>query len=172
MVGLSTSCDPEKLKKILLVSKLTMKAYYGLSREDREEILVDVMYRFEVDKGKFPLSVYIRHCHNKIIGFLGKKTAQKRMARRVIDGKVSFIDDVSLSMEIGSEGGKTLEDIIPSRSDELLEVELLAAVEQSTPDLVPIVKKVLDGYRLTISEKRKLKNKITTGIVGEKKGMF
>lgn len=167
MVGIEQSCDPERLKKVLVRARIQMRGYYGLTEEDKEDILVDMMYRFEVDKGRFPLSVYDRHCHNKIVGFLAKKTAQKRMAQKVVDGTRVFFPDVSLNIKIGDEDSDdTLENFIPAEEDSFAEVELLSDVERLTPDLVPLVRRVLSGDVLTSAERKALRQRLSTGVVG------
>lgn len=157
MVGLSTSCDRAKLEQVMISSYLVMRGYYGLTREDKEDIMLDVMYRFEADKGRFPVTVYARHCKNKIVGFLGKKTAKKRMTRKVVNGKTIFIEDERLNRKIGEEQDMEYGDTIPVEDGGFQEVELLADMERKAPDLVPLLKKVLHGQGLSIEEKRLIK---------------
>lgn len=160
MVAIEQSCNPEKLQKVMAVSHLVMKGFYGLSAEDKEDIMLDVWYRFEMDQARFPVTVYARHCRNKIIGFLGKKTAQKRMAQKIVNGTRVLLEDVSLNLVVGEEGDAELGDMIADESDMLLEAELMAGVELRTPELAPLVKKVIEGERLTRAEKALLKKKI------------
>lgn len=165
MVGINQSCDPERLKKVLVRSRIQMRGYYGLTEEDKEDILIDMMYRFEVDKGRFPLSVYDRHCHNKIVGFLAKKTAQKRMAQKVVNGTRVYFSDISLSMTLGEdEDGATIESLIPVEESSFETVELLADVERLAPDLAPLVRRALDGDRLTQKERKMLKNRLSSEV--------
>lgn len=161
MVGLSTSCDQNRLKKIMSLAYLVMSAFYGLTREDKEDIMLDVMYRFEVDKGRFPDSVYARHCRNKVIGFLDKKTAQKRMARKIIDGKIVYIPDVSLNKKVGKEKDAEYGSLIPAKDTKMEELEFLTDMERRAPSLVPLFKKVLDGQALTTQEKKHIKSIIS-----------
>ena len=170
MIGIRNSCDPERLRKVLVASRSVMKGFYGLTPEDKEDILIDVMYRFEVDKGRFPVSVYARHCRNKVIGFLGKKTAQKRMAQKKVDGVTVYFQDVSLNARIGEEEDAEFGDFIPVDSDfSIDEVELMADIERKTPDLAPLVRRVLQGDTITRQEKRKLREGLTIDIVGARK---
>ena len=167
MVGIKNSCDPEKLRKVLAASRATLKGFYGLTAEDREEILMEVVYRFEVDKGRFPVTVYAWHCKNKIVGFLGKKTAQKRMAQKKVDGNIVYLQDISLNTKVGEDEDMEFGDFIPVDSDySIEEVELMADIERETPDLAPLVRKVLQGETITKQEKKKLREGLPTGIVG------
>lgn len=169
MVGIQTSCNPDRLRKVLAKSRAVMKGFYGLSPEDKEDILIDVMYRFEVDQGRFPDTVYERHCKNKIIGFLGKKTAKKRMAQQKVNGVTVYLQDVSLNMKIGEEEDMELQDVIASDTDySIQESELLSDIERKTPELIPSVKRVLQGEKLTKKEKRVLQEGLTIDIVGPK----
>lgn len=162
MVGLSQSCDPIRLKKVLARARIQMRGYYGLTEQDKEDILIDMMYRFEVDKGRFPLSVYDRHCHNKIVGFLSKKTAQKRMAQKVIDGVRVYFSDVSLNMKLGDEDSDgTLEDFIPVEEGSFAEVEFLVDLERLAPELVPLAKRALAGDSLSGKERKILRDQIS-----------
>lgn len=167
MVGIKNSCDPQRLRKVMVASRLVMKGFYGLTPEDKEDILIDVMECFEKDKGRFPVSVYARYCRNKVIGFLGKKTAQKRMAQKKVNGVTIYLQDVSLNMRVGDEEDAEFGDFIPVDGDfSIEEVELMADIERKTPDLAPLVRKVLQGDTITRQEKKKLREGLTIDIVG------
>lgn len=157
MIRIEESCDPKKLKKVLIASRAVLKMFYGLSSGDKEDILMDVCYRFEADKAKFPVSVYASHCRNKIIGFLGKKTAKKRMNQSIKDGKITYYEDLSLNALVGEEDDTELGSLIPSREDPYAEAELLMDVEMKAPKLLPLVKAALRGERLTKKQKDLLK---------------
>lgn len=161
MVGIETSCDPTRLQKVIAVSRVVMKGFYGLTPEDREDILMDVMYRFEVDEGKYPVSVYASFCRNKVIGFLGKKTAQKRCASTVVDGNRVFLEDVSLDLTLGEEDDVAFGDLLPTTDDGFARSELLTQVEMSAPDLRPLVERVLQGDKLSRTEKGILRRRIS-----------
>lgn len=161
IVGLAMSCDGVRLKKILNQSMSTMSGYWGLTREDKEDILIDVAYRFEVDKGRFPDSVYQRHCHNKIVGFLGKKTAKKRMAQKEVDGKAVYIPDISLNAPVGDDGKSEKGDFIPAEDSNIPVVEYLADMEIEFPHLAPLFRKALNGIVLSKDEKKYIKKSIT-----------
>lgn len=167
MIGIKNSCDPERLRKVMVASRLVMKGFYGLTPEDKEDILIDVMECFEKDKGRFPVSVYARYCRNKVIGFLGKKTAQKRMAQKKVNGVTIYLQDVSLNMHVGDEEDAEFGDFIPVDIDfSIEEVELMADIERKTPDLAPLVRRVLQGNTITRQEKKKLREGLTIDIVG------
>lgn len=159
-VQLELSCNRPKLEKALNASRAEFKNFYGITDGEKEEILFDVMYRFEMDKGKFPVSVYKSHCRNKIIGFLGKKTAQKRMASQVVEGKRVFIHDISLSTLVGEDSDTEFGDTLEADNTALLEAELLSDIERINPELLPLVKDVLGGKRLTKAEREYLKQYI------------
>lgn len=167
LVGLTTSCDYEKLKKVLVTSRLIMAGFYGLTEEDKEDILIDVMYRFEVDKARFPVSVYARHCRNKIIGFLGKKTAKKRMNQILVDGKIVYIQDISLDAKMDDESNAEMIDLIPTEDDRLKLVEFRLDIEQTYPKLLPYVDKVLQGDALTRVDKKEVKRIFKEGMEDE-----
>lgn len=160
MVAMAMSCDPQKLEKVMAVSRLVMKGFYGLTEEDKEEIMLDVWYRFEMDQAKFPVAVYARHCKNKVIGFLGKKTAQKRMAQKIVNGTRVYFEDVSLNLIVGDEQDTEFGDMIAADDSEIAEVELLAEVEMRAPELVPLIKRVLQGDALSREEKSLLRKKL------------
>lgn len=153
MVGFATSCDPQRLQKVIAVSKVVMRGFYGLTPQDKEDILIDVMYRFEVDQGRFPISVYARHCRNKVIGFLGQKTAQKRMASKIVDGTRVFFNDVSLNTVIGEDEDMEYGDFLAVQDDSLARAELEAQIEMTAPELLPLVQKVMEGDKLTRKER-------------------
>lgn len=158
MFQITGSCDEKKLRKVIVQSRYTLSQYTGLTAEDKEEIIMDVIYRFEADKARFPISVYVRHCKNKIIGFLGKKTAKKRMLQKVVDGKVVYIENVSLSTFTTEDESATLEDIVPDRDNSSLKkVELLADIERKVPELLPLVTRILEGDKITPEERKLLK---------------
>lgn len=157
LVGLCESCDTQKLQKVIAISRLMFGKFYGLTAEDKEDILVDVMYRFEADKAKFPVSVYGRHCHNKIVGFLGKKTAQKRMQSKVVDGKRIYIEDLSLHQKLKEDSDTELQDTIAVEDPALAEIEFMSEVESIFPDIADIVRGILHGRDLTRWEKNRLK---------------
>lgn len=161
MVGIALSCDPEKLRKVLVASRAVMSRFYGLTREDKEEIEMQVVYRFEMDKARFPVTVYARHCRNKIIGFLSNKTAQKRMLSQMVNGKRVYIQDVSLNMTIEDDDDTELLSIIPDKESDYTEVELLLVIEQKAPELVPLAKRVLSGDTLTKEERNLLRRSIS-----------
>lgn len=163
LVGLSTSCNEEKLDAVIKASKMTLNGYWGLTREDKEDILLDVMYRFEADKGRFPVSVYVRHCKNKVIGFLGKKTAKKRMQQKVVDGRTVYIEPLSLNRAVGEENDTELGDIIPLQDRSIEEVEFLVDLELRFPEIAHLLKKVLVGEDLTKEEKKYIKSCISKG---------
>lgn len=158
MVGIQMSCDPEKLKKVLVTSRLVMRGFYGLTEQDKEDILLDVWYRFEVDRARFPVAVYAKHCRNKVIGFLGKKTAQKRMASKIIDGVRIYLEDISLSTRVGEDDDMELADFIPADNSAFLEAELLADIERVSPDIVPAVRTLLHGGQLDRQDRRRLRS--------------
>lgn len=163
MIGIELSCNPEKLKKTLAQCRVAMKGYYGLSKEDKEEVLVSVAYRFEVDAGKFSISTYVRHCKNKVIDIFQNRTAKKRRAQAVIDGKTVYFDDISLNLKVGEEEDMEYGDFIPKEDMSLREVEIIADIERKAPEFSPLVKKVLMGLKLEADEKqmlRKLRNVI------------
>lgn len=158
MIDITGSCNPEKLRKVLMASRVVLRSFTGLTKEDKEEILVDVCYRFEVDKAKFPISVYMKHCRNKVIGFLGKKTAKKRMLQKVVDGKVVYYETLSLNAKVSDDDeDKEFGELVSAKDNSFLEVELLADIESKAPEYVPLVKAVLSGEKLTAPQKKALK---------------
>lgn len=157
MIRTEGSCNEEKLKKVIIASRAVIKSFYGLSQGDKEDILMDVVYRFEADNARFPVSVYARHCRNKVIGFLGKKTAKKRMNQSIKDGKITYYEDLSLNEMIGEDRDVERESIIPSKDNSYAEVEIIASVEKEAPDLVPFVEAALRGERLTRQQRVLLK---------------
>lgn len=167
LVGLTTSCDYEKLKKVIVASRLTMTGFYGLTAEDKEDILVDVMYRFELDKAKFPVSVYARYCRNKIIGYLARKTAKKRMNQVLVNGKVVYIQDISLDARMDDESDAEIIDFIPTEDDRLRLVEFRLDIEQTYPKLLPYVDKVLEGDKLTRWDKKAVRKILEEGMEDE-----
>lgn len=161
MIRIDGSCNPQKLQKVLVASRAVLKTFYGLTDSDKEDILMDVCYRFEVDKARFPVSVYASHCRNKIIGFLGKKTAKKRMNQSIKDGKVTYYEDISLSAMVGEDEDMELESLVPSKENPYAETELLMDVERKAPKLLPIVKAALGGDRLNKKQRELLKSIIS-----------
>ena len=158
MIQIEGSCNPQKLKKVLIASRAVLKTFYGLTEGDKEDILMDVCYRFEVDKARFPVSVYATHCRNKIIGFLGKKTAKKRMNQSIRDGKVTYYEDISLNAMVGEDGDVERESLIPTKENPYSEVEFLMDVERKAPELLPLVKSALRGDPIKKKERELLKS--------------
>lgn len=162
MVALEMSCNPEKLRRVMSASRQVLKGFHGLTAEDKEDILLDVLYRFEVDRAKFPVSVYARHCYNKVVGFLGKKTAKKRMAQKEIDGQRVYFMDISLDKTIGEEEDSTVADTIPYEDQDFKKAELLVDVERNAPQLYPLFIKAIEGQKLTYYEKTKIRSFINS----------
>lgn len=160
MIALNLSCDPDKLKQVVRACKVTMKGFYGLTNEDKEEILLEVIWQFEKDAGKYPATVYGRYCVNKVLQYIEHNTAKKRKAQTTMDGTVVYIDDVSLNMLVQDGEDMTLEDVIPYHPKEFEEAEFYADVEKNCPDLLPIIKRVLEGEVLTRNERSRLKTQI------------
>lgn len=164
MVGIESSCNPKKLKKVIWSSKMTMSGYYGLTPEDKEEILLEVMYRFELDGGKFPYTLYgVRYCRNKIQDLVVHKHALKRCNQKKFpNGKKLYFYDLSLNMSMdgrdGQEDEMLLEDTIEDTKSSLFEVEFLADVERSAPELLPLARRALAGERLNSKEKNILRD--------------
>lgn len=163
MIQTYGSCDESKLKKVLIASRAVMKGFYGLTKEDKEDILLDVAYRFEVDKAKFPTSVYALYCRNKVIGFLCRKTAKKRMFQTVKDGKVTYYENISLSTLVGEDADVELEKLIPAKEERYSEVDFLVDIERKAPELYSVAKAALNGERISKKEKEMLKKVIKRG---------
>ena len=161
MIAIEYSCDPEKLRKVLIISKAVMKGFYGLSKEDKEDILIEVIAQFEKDGARFPASVYGRYCRNKVLGFLAMRTAKKRMAQSVVGGKVVYWHDISLSMAVGDEEDMEFANLLPQEDYGIAEVEVLAMIEKKAPDMLEAVKGVLRGEKLTRQERARLKKVIS-----------
>ena len=153
MIGIENSCDPKKLGKVIIASRNEMRAFYGLAASDKEEILWDVIWKFEVEKGKYPVSVYARYCRNKVISRLTYMTAQKRKNSKVVDGVRVYFDDISLNIKVGDEEDMEYGDFIPTKDRGISELELIASIELKTPELVAAVQRVLGGGTLTRKEK-------------------
>lgn len=159
MVGICTSCNPDKLRKSIAAGRLAMTPFYSLSKEDKEEMLMIMMLYFEKTQAKYPVSTYALYCRNLCAGYVGDLHRQKRMAQKKVDGKVVYFPDKRLDATIENDDGDsmTLSDIIPFIDQEFVRVELLADVERDAPFLYPLFKKVIEGEKLTYYEKTKLK---------------
>lgn len=164
MVGIDSSCNPEKLRQVIRACKVTMKSFYGLTPDDKEDVLLEVMWQFEKDGGRYPATVYARYCVNKVLQFIEFKTAKKRMASMDINGVQVYLENVSLNDTIGisdedeAEVGDTVSK--ETDADKFLEIELLADIERSAPDLVPTVYGALHGTKITKRNRSKLQTKI------------
>ena len=88
-----------------------------------------------------------------MIGFLGQKTAQKRMASKVVDGTRVFFNDVSLNMVIGEDEDMEYGNFLAVQDDSLARAELEAQIEMTAPELLPLVQKVMEGDKLTRKER-------------------
>lgn len=160
MIAMQLSCNPEKLRQVIRACKVTMKGFYGLTAQDREDILLEVVWKFEKDEGKFPATVYGRYCVNKVLQFIEHKTAKKRMTQTEVNGETIYIEDVSLSLTTDEDEKLTVADTIACESQELEEVEFFADVERADPSLLPIIKRVLAGAVLTRNERNRLKTRL------------
>lgn len=166
MVGISTSCNPEKLRQVLRACRVEIKRFYGLTAQDKEEITCDVMLRFELDGGKYPATVYGKYCRNKTLQFIQKKVAQKRVASTIKNGVRVYLPDVSFEAVFGedSEDELRIEEMLGTDEQEFSYVELLSDVQRKAPDLLPVVEKVIDGEKLTRNEKNKLRTRVLNEI--------
>lgn len=160
MIGITTSCDPIRLQKVMGLAMRAFNQYAGWTKQDKEEMLLGVVQLFEETEGKFPNCVYVRRAHHIIQGEHTFYHAQKRKYSKMVDGKRVFYDDYSLDMPYGEEEDMTLSDFIPSKSTSLREVELLADIALIDPELVPLVRRVLRGEKLDRKEKRLLRKKL------------
>lgn len=160
------SCDPEKLQRVIVASTLVFKRFYStykFTKEDQEDILLEVAYRFEQDKSKFPASVYVRHCENKVIDFIKKARRQKRTVQKVVDGKTVYYETLSMNTLLDPQDKDSVElgNSLPQKDANYSIIEILADVEAKSPELVPLVKAVLQGETLTIQQKRLLRKVIS-----------
>lgn len=157
MIRTEGSCNQEKLKKVLIAGRAVIKRFYGISGADKEDILLQVAYQFEMDEARFPVSVYAKFCRNRVISFLGKKTAKKRMNQSIKDGKIIYYEDLSLNAMVGEDENVELESVVPSKENQYSAIEIIASVEKEAPELVPFVKAALRGEKLTRKQKLLLK---------------
>lgn len=160
MVSTEMSCNPQKLRQALRAARAEIACFYGLTPQEKEDILDMVLYRFEVDKGRFPVKVYARHARDKVVGLLTHKRAKKRCAQKVVDGKVVYIEDESLNRKVDEDGEIEFGDTIPKIDMGIHMVELMEYIKKECPELLPLVKKVLDGERLRKKERELLKENI------------
>lgn len=157
--GIDTSCNPVMLKEVIKAGMGYMKRFWGLTPEDKEDLMLQVIYLFEIQKAKYPVQVYVRALHNKVYDHFVKTTAQKRMASAVVNGKRVYYKDLSLEEAVlGEEEDLCLMDTIPMSDSMLNVVELRTMVESSAPELLSILDKALLGQRLNKKERRLLSN--------------
>lgn len=159
-IALEESCNKEKLKKVMKAAAYEIGKYFGLTASDKEDIMMMVIYRFEADEGRFPISVYTRHAKNKVVDLIELRTRKKRCVQKVVDGRVVYMEDWSLNQIVGEDGDMELGDFIPAKEMDMHMVELMADWERVCPELIPLLQKALDGERLTREEKAKIKKKI------------
>lgn len=165
MLDIKDSCDPEKLQRVVVASNLVFKRFYNsykFTTQDTEDILMEVVYRFEVDRAKYPACVYVKYCQNKILDFIKGMRRQKRTVQKVIDGKTVYYETLSMNTLLDTDEKKVeLGDSIASKNDDYSIVEILADVERKSPEMVPLIKAVLNGEPLTIQQKRALRKVIS-----------
>lgn len=166
MVGLATSCNPDKLSKVISECYRTMSLFHHITAEDKEDIVLMVMDRFERTAGRNHVLFYGRtYCRNKVVQLLRYRTAKKRMAQDEIDGKSQYKTDLSIYELVGrSESDKDIEavELLLSEDCSFQVSEWVASVERVAPELLPVLFKALQGDRLTIKERKGLESVIKT----------
>lgn len=158
MVALEQSRNPEKLKKVIAAARAVLKGYYGVSKEEKEQMVLNVMYKFEVADKEYPISCYAVLAKKEIDGWLLRKTAKKRMQQRVVDGKVVYIDEISLNVKIKDDEEMELGDLIPEVDSNISMFEYLEDVKKDYPDIYPLLRRAMNGEELTVKEFRKVRD--------------
>lgn len=151
MVGIQSSCNPFKLQQVIDMCKRTLNGFYKLTREDKEEVILEVMLRFEEDGGIYSVTTYgYNYCKNKAMDLVRANTSIKRKAQIRVGDETVFIPDISLNAEDGVD--------IAIYDSNYLKSEWLMLVEQLAPELSPILQRALDGEKITYRQRQKLKN--------------
>lgn len=158
MVGIENSRNPEKLKKIIAAARYVFNGYYGITKEDKEEMLMNIIYKFEVADKEFPVSCYTVLAKKEIWSYFVRKTAKKRMQQATINGKTVYLEEVSLNMRVGEEEEVELGDLLPKEDGNLALVEYIASIEKDYPDIYILIKRAMNGEELEEKELKSIRN--------------
>lgn len=158
MVGLATSCDERKLRAIIGLCYRTLQSFHHITPSEKEEIVLLVMERFERDGGKFSINTYGNiYCRNKALSLIRYKTAEKRMGRIFVDGKVSLQSDYSLNyLHDGHDEELEQIDALIAQDTTNQVSEWICSIRQVAPELLPLLEKALSGDKLTKKERKLL----------------
>lgn len=151
MVGILSSRNPDKLQRVINASKIILHRYTDLTKEDKEDILLEVMMRFERDDDRYPVVVYVNYCRNKICDWYRFTRSKKRMLRKAVGNGTLYIKDLYLYQVMGED--MELKDVLPVEDKAISECDLYTSLEQSYPTLYKTLCKVMDGKVLTRKEK-------------------
>lgn len=162
MVGLSTSCDERKLRAVIGLCYQTLRSFHHITPSEKEEIVLLVMEQFEQDKGKYSINTYGNvYCRNKTLSLIRYKTAEKRMGRVVVDGKVTLQTDYSLNyLHEGHDEDLEQIDALIAQDNTCQVSEWVCSIRQVAPELLPLLEKALCGDKLTKKERNLLRDVI------------
>lgn len=166
MVSLDKSRDPEKLKKVIAAARTVFSRYPSISKEDKEEMLMDVIYKFEVAEKDFALSCYTKLAKDEIWGYFTRKFAKKRTQQWRVEGKTEYLETISLNVEVYGSDDHALElgDLVPTIDNDIPMVEFLADVERYYPKLYILLQRAMNGEELTKNELRRIKKLLKSGV--------